>query len=497
MKAALKHISFWKKPVIFYPFLFAAYPLLFLYAHNVSEMSISQIIMPAVVSVLAAFLLWMLLSLILKDVSKAALATSLVLFFFFFYGHFYELLENKDIFVPKHSLLLPGALLVLGYCIYFIKIAHRNFQTTSRILNVVAAVLIVINLGVVASYEITKAGGQSQVVEPEPEAIPTIDQTKLSTMPDIYYLIFDEYANPSTIKEFYNYDNSQFVADLTDKGFFVAGASKTKTMYTYRSIASTLDMEYLGDPDALPDQLVYQKMASNKVVDFLVARGYKYVYFGTWYEFKYLGAWYEVKKYEVNADLYYNFYAPAQHSVVITDFSRIFWNSTMARPFYDYLTQGQYETYNRSGLIKTLEQLKKMPEVPGPKFVFAHIMSPHCPFVFGPNGERVGLAGFYTWDDRQFYLGQYIFITKQIEELVDVLLQTSASPPVIIIQSDHGVRPIHPGIVIGPDEWQKIFNAYYLPGGGEKLLYDSISPVNSFRIVFNYYFGTDYDLLKD
>jgi hypothetical protein len=486
MKAALKHISFWKKPVIFYPFLFAAYPLLFLYAHNVSEMSISQIVMPAVVSVLAAFLLWMLLSLILKDVSKAALATSLVLFFFFFYGHFYELLEKQDVFVLKHSLLLPGALLVLGYCIYFIKIARRNFQTTSRILNVVAAVLIVINLGMIASFEITKAGPQNEVVEPETGAITTIDQTKLNTMPDIYYLIFDEYANPSTIKEYYNYDNSQFVADLTDKGFFVAGASKTKTMYTQKSIASALNMEYFTDEVA--DQIAYQKITSNKVVDFLTARGYKYVYFGTWFEFG---------KYKINADLYYNFYDTSQHSAVVPEFSRIFWNSTMLRPFYDYLTQDQYETYYRAGLMNTLEQLKKMPEVPGPKFVFAHIMCPHHPFVFGANGEHVSLAGFYNWRDRQFYLGQYIFITKQIEELVDMLLQTSVSPPVIIIQSDHGVRPIHADIDIGGEEWQKIFNAYYLPGGGEKLLYDSISPVNSFRIIFNYYFGTDYELLKD
>jgi hypothetical protein len=487
MKAALKHISFWKRPVIFYPFLFAAYPLLFLYAHNVSEMSVSQVVMPAVVSVLVAFLLWMLLGLILKDVSKAALATSLVLFFFFFYGHFYELLEKQDFFVPKHSLLLPGALLVLGYCVYFIKIARRNFQTTSRILNVVVAVLIVINLGTIASYEITKAGVQGQVVEPETGAIPPIDQAKPNTMPDIYYLIFDEYASLSTIKEFYNYDNSQFVADLTDKGFFVAGESRVKTMYSCNSIASTLNMKYFIDEETTA-QLAYDSIMSNEVVKFLVAQGYKYVYFGSWYEFG---------RYEIKSDLYYNFYDTSEHGAIVSEFSRIFWSSTMARPFYDYLTQGQYESYLRYAVINTLEQLKKMPEVPGPKFVFAHIMCPHWPFVFGANGERVGLAGFYNWSDRQFYLGQYIFITKQSEELVDVLLEESASPPVIIIQSDHGLRPTWAGLDIGPDEWQKIFNAYYLPGGGEKLLYDSISPVNSFRIVFNHYFGTNYDLLED
>jgi len=488
MMGALKHKSFWKKPVVIYPFLFAVYPALFLYGHNVDEMSIKQILIPTVISILSAFLLWVFLSWILKDVWKAGLATGLFLLFFFFYGHFYELLEKQDVFVPRHSLLLPGALLVLGYCVYFIKIARRDFQAVTKILNVVAVVLIAINVVTIAAYEITEAWARSQAVKPQTQETTTVDTEKLNTMPDIYYLIFDEYASLSTIKEFYNYDNSQFVTDLADKGFFVAQASKTKTMYTERSIASALNMEYLSGADEPFTPLAFQKIVNNKVVEFLVAQGYQYAYFGTWFEFG---------RYEIKADLYYNFYAPVQHSAVITEFSRIFWNSTMLRPFYDYLTQSQYETYHRSALTKTLEQLKKMPEVPGPKFVFAHIMSPHCPFVFGPNGESVGLGGFYNWSDRQFYLGQYIFITKQIEELADMLLQSSASPPVIIIQSDHGVRPIHPSIDIGGEEWQKIFNAYYLPGDGEKLLYDSISPVNSFRVVFNYYFGTDYDLLGD
>ena len=43
----------------------------------------------------------------------------------------------------------------------------------------------------------------------------------------------------------------------------------------------------------------------------------------------------------------------------------------------------------------------------------------------------------------------------------------------------------------------RIFNAYRLPPDGNKLLYDSITPVNSFRLIFNYYFGTDYELLSD
>ena len=43
----------------------------------------------------------------------------------------------------------------------------------------------------------------------------------------------------------------------------------------------------------------------------------------------------------------------------------------------------------------------------------------------------------------------------------------------------------------------RILNAYYLPDGGEEVLYPSISPVNTFRLILNYYFGTSYPLLDD
>src|SRR6266849_1590823 len=42
-----------------------------------------------------------------------------------------------------------------------------------------------------------------------------------------------------------------------------------------------------------------------------------------------------------------------------------------------------------------------------------------------------------------------------------------------------------------------ILNAYYLPGGGSSALYDTITPANSFRVVFNYYFQAGLPLLED
>ena len=69
-----------------------------------------------------------------------------------------------------------------------------------------------------------------------------------------------------------------------------------------------------------------------------------------------------------------------------------------------------------------------------------------------------------------------------------------------MIQGDHGpVSYVGEEEVLKSNMWEQhaILNAYYFPGAKYDLLYPSVSPVNSFRIVFNTFLGGDYPLLPD
>ena len=483
MKQKLKAI--FKGPVVFYPPLFAAFPILFLYAYNISETSMSQVWLPLVISVAAALVLWAILSLILRSLAKAGIATAIFLLFFFSYGHLYDVLE-WGVFVPKHAYLLPSMLFIWGYCVYFISRAKRDFRIITKMFNITAVALIAINLFNIGSYQV-KLARLSDVTPEESSEQTVASPAELSTLPDIYFIILDEYAHPDTMKEWYDdYDNSEFINSLEDKGFFIAYESKTQTTYSPQVLAQVLNMEYLdGEPWS---ESTYQKIAYSEVANFLKAQGYQYIVFGNNF------ARYTWEKYaKNNVDLYLDYHGYNSSSMV-TEFVYILWNTTMLQPFYVYVTGSQYEDSYRCQTLYMLEKLKALPELGGPKFVFAHFICPHTPYVFGPDGEYVAPANWFNYEDKRFYRGQYIFISAEIEKVIDVLLRESEIPPIIILQSDHGTRTDYP---VGDYDWQKILNAMYLPGMDYDILSDNISPVNTFRLIFNHYFGADYPLLED
>jgi hypothetical protein len=127
--------------------------------------------------------------------------------------------------------------------------------------------------------------------------------------------------------------------------------------------------------------------------------------------------------------------------------------------------------------------LAEMPQSQSPKFVYAHLVAPHFPYVFNPDGSFT-----YTLADHPGYKNEVAYVNQRMLEVLQTIIENSATPPVILLQGDHGLKA---------EVRNANLMAYYLPGGGEKDLYPTITPVNSFRLVFNQYFGAEYPLLPD
>jgi len=228
----------------------------------------------------------------------------------------------------------------------------------------------------------------------------------------------------------------------------------------------------------------------------------------------------------VNADSYI---APAMENVdawiqfgIINDFEGFLLYNSIARVLFDWnTTRGislsyfldtgleQAKQQRRDIILSALENLSQLDEISEPKWVFAHIISPHYPYLFGPNGEATSYPEPLTFQEKQVVLGeqswigyrdQLIHINARILDVIDEILETSGTPPVILLQADHGpatgldwTDPQEPYLT----DRSAILNAYYLPESCRPSLYPSISPVNSFRVVLNCLFGTSLAMQPD
>ena len=148
---------------------------------------------------------------------------------------------------------------------------------------------------------------------------------------------------------------------------------------------------------------------------------------------------------------------------------------------------------HRDRIRFTFDELERLAAEPGPKYVYAHIVSPHDPFVFGAEGQAVespiaGSAGA-GWE-QQAYADQARYVSRRALEMLQVVVSESEQPPVILLQADHGPGWNSPAGRMG------ILNAYLFPGAFQVVEKD-LSPVNSFRVMFNAVFSTSFVLLPD
>ena len=474
------------KRIPFYPFLFGLYPVLALAAHNIHEIALSDILRPLVISLMLAGVILCLARLILRDWDRAALVSTVILLLFFSYGQIYAELKNIQlggVILFRHRTL---GVLWLGLMVLGVIWAWRWLKKPSAWtgwLNLLSALLLIYPLSIIGLDAVSKVTASRKSIQSASAA--GLDS---KTLPDVYYIILDGYGRQDLLKRKFGYDNSSFIDGLRQRGFYVADCAQSNYAFTELSLASSLNYNYLNDSDSgFPTEDTLDQLIQHGAVrSFFEEHGYKVYAFPTGFP------WTEWK----DADVYYG---EVTSGLAWNDFETLLAQTTLLRIPLE-LTQLKYTinigSNRRTRILAELENLKNIPNRRGSKFVFAHIVAPHQPYVFGANGEA-----FYQDDNtatndekRMAYADQARFISHEILGIIDAIQSQSDRPPIIIIQGDHG--PGY-GLVSRAERMQNL-SAYYLPGiDASRALYPTITPVNSFRIVLDKYFGQTLPLLQD
>lgn len=482
-----KKLAYILKHIPFHLFLFSVFPALALLAINLGETDIRVVLRPLIASILIGLLIFLGSKLLMKNWQKAALYASFALLMFFSYGHVYQIVEDVRIFgflIGRHRFVIIfwGATLFLGTILILKKV--REPEKYTPILNLVSLILVLFQIGQITIYQVKKGISLERAQTTASEALLLPNPPKI--LPDVYLIILDMYGRADALDAHYGYDNNEFISQLEEVGFYVADCGHSNYAATALSLASQLNLNYL---DALLDDINLESTSylikNSRVRMAFEEMGYTSIAFNTGF------GWANVSDSDIYLDK-----PPDPILWNIDPFEQMFLEGTLVRPFLDYyisLGLGELKYFDTPNEMKAqrtrlvLDHLNLIPEMSGPKFTYAHIMMPHPPHVFNADGS-VNLQASKFSDDKVEFKIQLDYLNPQILEIVKRIIDSSEPSPIIILEGDHGLF-----------DFQRTSNliALYFPNRSTGSFYPQLSLVNTFRLLFNQYFGTEFPLLED
>ena len=427
--------------------------------------------------------------LFLRSFSKASLMTLCCLLPFYFTGDLKNWISDKfpRSFIQSYFFLL-SVFVVLLLVLFFILRKKRTvpgklffFINTAILLFIAADLVTIFFTGNKNKYTIV---GKNELSHH------ACDSCK---RPDIYYIIFDAYASSNKLKNEFEYSNEGLEAYLYNKGFYIAKNSKSNFSYTAFSIGSALNMNYITNVDTIKkitDRKYLQALKliyKNNVATFLQNQNYKVLnnsifdigsYPTTIKHVDFWGIRELFDQYNLFLKLYNDagYHLPSRIKKLFTN--KYFLNNPELRKG---LSDTVFSHLLQSIKIKTDQ----------PKFVYAHFLQTHPPFFFDSTGKILQKT---PDGSAEGYIHQVAYSNRLIKQIVDSIIVTSARPTIIILQGDHGFtfnKSVH-----DPDKFSNL-NAIYFSNRDYRLLTDSITNVNTFRVVLNTFFEQNLTLLPD
>jgi len=427
--------------------------------------------------------------LIFHSVKKSALMSFAFLMFFFFTGDLKNWLNQKlpDSIWQSYSFLVTVLLLILLFIFIMLRKTSYGLSKAFFIINAALLLFIIADL-----TQIILSGhkGKFNIVAETENKFPPCDTC---SRPDIYYIIFDAYSSSELLLNRYGYSNFPLENELKDKGFIIIPKSRSNYNYTAFSVGSTLNMNYIENADTTRKTLdrsylqALKLVYHNRVVPFLRNNGYD-IFNHSLFDIKSFPT--TLKNFDPwgireTYDQYNLLFKMSQ------DIGHLFprWLKSILTKNPFYVNSPENRNRMDSTVYQNLIQSTKL-NTNYPKFIYAHFLKPHPPFFHDSLGNNLKV----TVPVNEAYIHQVAYTNRIIKNIIDSILIFTRRPLIIIIQSDHAYS--YEGAANKPD-WFMNFNAIYFSNKDYHLFNDSMINVNTYRIVFNTFFNTNFNLLPD
>ncbi len=505
----------------FYPWLAGIYPILYLYSENLGLVIDREVLASLAAMIAVTTIGFLIANRVICCRYKAAFMLSLCSLVFSLSGHAYVL-----IFMPR-SLFMWTLLLLIALAILLAKLwrsdSREVFERATPVLNLILLALLAMPFTVIASSYVSKSiylqpisayFTNTTTQDPSPKVKDS------SIYPDIYYIIPDGYPSDVWLQKALNYDNSAFTEALEERGFTVVKHAQSNYGETLLSLASVLNMQYFdSNPSPFAD-LDYLRIS---IADSEVAR--QFLRFGYTYIQLMSGFWMP----NPNADIIRDFTpgGTLEIEVIQSDFSTailgdlpkkwktipdleqyykqsfvsLYLDTTLLRIVYSRLEnlffQGDsapYSLFAPERFLDTIDEVKSIVPMSEATFTVIHLLKPHIPVVFDEYGEFLEK----NWmPSNSQVIAQYKFVNSKFLEMIDTILEESQNPPVIIFQADHGSTHIDADADFVSMVYFAPYAAYHLPDAYSISFPKPFTLINTFPLLLNEIFETDYVLEVD
>ena len=497
-------------PAVLHPYLLAAWPVLLLLAANAGEARASDAMAALLVIVAGATALVALLTVLLRDVRRAGLVTSVLAVTLLTYGHVGNL-------TGEPPWLLPAWLGAATAAVVAAVRTGTRLDGATRVANRLGGALVALSLISIASVAISGqlsaadagdggAGSAGTASEIEPTPAQSLSWRAGGPPRDVYYVVFDRYGSAASLEALFGLDNQPFMDELTDRGFTVLPDARANHLRTAQSLASSLRMDYLLDlraehgPNTGDLGPVHALLQDHRVGRLFQSAGYRYVH---------VGSWWDPTATNTLADEVLGYEGPDNRGGG-SDFTEVLLDTSLLGALPEDAAVGpNLRLQHREAAMVQLDQLPRVAQDPRPTFTFAHVLLPHEPYVFDAEGRPVTSAEAKARTLQENFAGQLAYTNDRIAGLVEELLAgPDEQDPIILLQADEGPHPPRSNQPGSGFTWPGatdeelvgklgILSAWYVPEGLHVPVSQAETPVNSFRVLFNALYGGTFEVLPE
>jgi hypothetical protein len=478
------------KKIPFFLILLALFFCLHGSVENYGYLYLGEVLFIGFIIVLSIGVLFSFIWLLLRDILFASLLTFFISLWYLFFGAVQDLIKSTSFlhFLKHYTVLLPILLIANVLFIWWLKQNKKLHVTLFLYLNVLFIIFCFADSLLLLykhfSYNEATTAGQVNFI-----------QTKVTQKPNVYFLLFDEYAGYKSLQDSFGFKNDSLYNFMRQQGFKNLSTFSNYDFTPY-SMSSIFNMQYV--PGTHNNQMLTQadvqqrfgEIRNGKVLEIFKTMGYAIENYSV-FDFKNEPALAQTNGlFPIHATLLTN---KIFHKRLLKDIGWWFVTGKFQISWLNKKVLYGADDYNK--MVEEKVKQLALTKMVKPVFCYAHLFLPHSQYFRDSTGAFNSPEHISDLFNKSLYLSYLKYTNKVMQSIVSKI---SAADPgaMVIIMSDHG------------------FYDYNSPGDSDPYNYDNIcmvkmpagktgsdnlpfSNVNFFRYLFNAGFGQQFSYVKD